>query len=76
MCDLQRRLNSQGVPLTSEAAETTTGPASITAVDPDGNPILVDQHLAANTPPRTHAGVCNLITLLTYMWMEPFPDRS
>lgn len=43
--DLQRQLKSQGVQLTSEANETTTGPASFTAVDPDGNPILVDQHV-------------------------------
>ena len=43
--DLQRQLKSQGVQLTSEADETTTGPASFVAVDPDGNPILVDQHV-------------------------------
>ncbi len=43
--DLQRRLKSQGVTLASEADETTTGPASFVAVDPDGNPILVDQHV-------------------------------
>jgi catechol 2,3-dioxygenase-like lactoylglutathione lyase family enzyme len=43
--ELQRQLKAQGVELTSEADETTTGPASFTAVDPDGNPILVDQHV-------------------------------
>ncbi len=43
--DLQRQLKSQGVQLTSEADEATTGPASFVAVDPDGNPILVDQHV-------------------------------
>lgn len=43
--ELQRRLKSQGVPLQLEADETTTGPASFVAVDPDGNPILVDQHV-------------------------------
>ena len=43
--ELQRRLKSQGVQLTSEADETTTGPASFATVDPDGNPILVDQHV-------------------------------
>ncbi len=43
--ELQRRLKAEGVELTSEADETTTGPASFTAVDPDGNPILVDQHV-------------------------------
>ncbi len=36
--DLQRRLKAQGVAL-------QTGPASFVAVDPDGNPILVDQHV-------------------------------
>ena len=29
----------------TEADETTTGPASFVVVDPDGNPILVDQHV-------------------------------
>lgn len=43
--ELQRRLKEQGVQLLSEADETTTGPASFMAVDPDGNPILVDQHV-------------------------------
>ncbi len=43
--ELQRQLKSQGVQLVSEADETTTGPASFVAVDPDGNPILVDQHV-------------------------------
>jgi lactoylglutathione lyase len=43
--DLQRRLKAQGVSLTSEADESTTGPASFIAVDPDGNPVLVDQHV-------------------------------
>ena len=43
--DLQRRLKEQGVTLTPEADEATTGPASFIAVDPDGNPILFDQHV-------------------------------
>ena len=43
--DLQRHLKAQGVELISEADESTTGPASFIAVDPDGNPILVDQHV-------------------------------
>ena len=42
--ELQRRLKAQGVTLVSEADENTTGPASFMAIDPDGNPILVDQH--------------------------------
>lgn len=43
--DLQRQLKAQGVQLQQQADESTTGPASLTAVDPDGNPILVDQHV-------------------------------
>ena len=43
--ELQRQLKEQGVELMSEADESTTGPASLMAVDPDGNPILVDQHV-------------------------------
>ncbi len=43
--ELQRRLKAQGVVLATEADESTTGPASFMAVDPDGNPILVDQHV-------------------------------
>ena len=43
--ELQRQLKAQGVPLVEQADETTTGPASFLAVDPDGNPILVDQHV-------------------------------
>ena len=42
---LQRELKAQGVQLTTEADETSTGPASFLATDPDGNPILVDQHV-------------------------------
>ncbi len=43
--ELQRRVKAKGIVLTTEADESTTGPASFTAIDPDGNPILVDQHL-------------------------------
>jgi lactoylglutathione lyase len=43
--ELQRELKAQGMQLTTEADETSTGPASFTTVDPDGNPILVDQHV-------------------------------
>ena len=43
--DLQRSLKAQGVSLVTEADESTTGPASFIAVDPDGNQILVDQHV-------------------------------
>mgnify|MGYP000644985119 FL=1 len=43
--ELQRQLKAQGVELSPEADETTTGPAYFSAVDPDGNVILVDQHV-------------------------------
>ena len=43
--ELQRRLKANGVSLQSEADEDATGPTSFVAVDPDGNPILVDQHV-------------------------------
>jgi lactoylglutathione lyase len=43
--DLQKRLKAQGVEFAQQADETTTGPASFVVVDPDGNPILVDQHV-------------------------------
>jgi len=43
--ELQSQLKAQGVELMSEADESTTGPASFMLMDPDGNPILVDQHV-------------------------------
>ena len=43
--ELQRQLKAQGVAFVSEADESTTGPASFMILDPDGNPILVDQHV-------------------------------
>lgn len=42
--DIQKKLKADGVDLVSEADENTTGPASIVLMDPDGNPILIDQH--------------------------------
>ena len=43
--ELQRQLKDRGVALTMEADESTTGPASLMLVDPDGNTILLDQHV-------------------------------
>jgi lactoylglutathione lyase len=43
--ELQRQLKAQGVRFESEADEATSGPASFMVVDPDGNPVLVDQHV-------------------------------
>ena len=42
--ELQKQLKAQGLTLIKEADESTTGPESITLEDPDGNPILIDQH--------------------------------
>ena len=42
--ELQRRLKASGVAFAAEANENTSGPAHFMVVDPDGNPILVDQH--------------------------------
>ncbi|MCL4871567.1 MAG: VOC family protein [Anaerolineae bacterium] len=43
--ELQRQLKAQGVRFESEADENTTGPASFVITDPDGNPVLFDQHV-------------------------------
>ena len=43
--EIQRQLKSKGIKLESEADETTTGPASFFVMDPDGNAILIDQHV-------------------------------
>lgn len=42
---LQQQLKAQGVEFINEAVEGTGGPGYFTAVDPDGNPILIDQHV-------------------------------
>ena len=51
--EIQQKLQEQGVELASEADETSEGPASIMLTDPDGNPILIDQH-------RWRSGTANL----------------
>lgn len=43
--ELQKQLKSQGVELHTEVDETGSGPGSFVVVDPDGNPVLVDQHI-------------------------------
>lgn len=43
--ELQRQLKAQGVKLETEADETTKGPAFFMVLDPDGNPVLFDQHV-------------------------------
>jgi lactoylglutathione lyase len=43
--EIQRQLKAQGVQLIAEADEASEGPASFMVMDPDGNPILIDQHV-------------------------------
>lgn len=43
--DIQKSLRAGGVEFVAEADETTQGPASFIVLDPDGNPVLVDQHV-------------------------------
>lgn len=43
--ELQRELEAKGVELQRKADESTTGPASLVLTDPDGNAILIDQHV-------------------------------
>ena len=43
--ELQSTLKERGLKLSTEADESSTGPASFVLVDPDGNSILVDQHV-------------------------------
>lgn len=43
--ELQRQLKDSGITMITEADESSTGPASFMIVDPDGNAILLDQHV-------------------------------
>lgn len=43
--DIQRQLKSKGIKIETEVDENTSGPASIVVIDPDGNPVLLDQHV-------------------------------
>lgn len=42
--DLQKQLKANGLTLSTEADENSSGPSSLVLIDPDGNPILLDQH--------------------------------
>ena len=53
--ELQRRLKASGVAMITEADETSPGPASFMIADPDGNTILVDQHVQESTEPGAGA---------------------
>lgn len=43
--DLQKTLKARGLTPDPAADESTTGPAYFMLIDPDGNPILIDQHV-------------------------------
>jgi catechol 2,3-dioxygenase-like lactoylglutathione lyase family enzyme len=43
--EIQRQLKAQGMKLDTEADEKSKGPASLMLTDPDGNPVLFDQHI-------------------------------
>jgi predicted lactoylglutathione lyase len=43
--EIQQELKTHGIKPVQEADEGTTGPASLMLIDPDGNPILIDQHI-------------------------------
>ncbi|MGJ8591695.1 MAG: VOC family protein [Aquaticitalea sp.] len=42
---IQKQLKNEGIKLESQADEATSGPASLVVMDPDGNTILIDQHI-------------------------------
>lgn len=48
--DIQKTLKSRGLSPDPAADESTTGPAYLMLTDPDGNPILIDQHVPS--PPK------------------------
>ncbi len=43
--DIQKHLKSKGIRMKNQADENTSGPASAIVIDPDGNTILLDQHV-------------------------------
>ena len=43
--DIQKSLKAQGIDFQRQADESTSGPASSVLIDPDGNQILIDQHV-------------------------------
>lgn len=43
--EIQKHIKSHQIPLITEADESTSGPASFVILDPDGNPVLIDQHV-------------------------------
>ena len=49
--DLQRELVRRGLTPLTTADETSSGPASLMLLDPDGNPVLIDQHVQRAVQP-------------------------
>jgi catechol 2,3-dioxygenase-like lactoylglutathione lyase family enzyme len=45
--ELQRTFKARGIKISNPADESTTGPASFTIADPDGNALLFDQYVAS-----------------------------
>ena len=43
--DIQKELKDKNIKLESEVDASTSGPANLTLIDPDGNIILIDQHV-------------------------------
>ncbi len=43
--EIQRALKERGLTLVTSADEASDGPASLMVIDPDGNPVLIDQHV-------------------------------
>jgi predicted lactoylglutathione lyase len=43
--DIQKQLKSKNIKLVNESVENASGPASFLVMDPDGNAILIDQHV-------------------------------
>ncbi len=43
--DIQKQLKKQSIKIETEADESGSGPAGFVVIDPDGNPILIDQHV-------------------------------
>lgn len=50
--ELQTAMKAEGISLLTEADESSTGPASFTLADPDGNQILIDQHVESPLRPK------------------------
>ena len=50
--ELQKTLKARGLTPSPAADESTTGPAYLMLTDPDGNPILIDQHVPSPASPK------------------------